>query len=81
MNINIMSKIPTAEEFIVIYNSKPQTDSLLVAFAKLHVKAQRDDILKKVSLTDFAQEFLQEGASDAIDEESIINAYPLDNIK
>jgi hypothetical protein len=36
---------------------------------------------EKASLTEFATEFLQEGASDAIDKDSILNAYPLTNIE
>lgn len=83
-----MNKVPTAEEFlkksidyVLEKDAKQDVVQAMIEFAKLHVEAQRDDILKKVSLTDFAQEFLQEGASDAIDEESIINAYPLENIK
>jgi hypothetical protein len=53
----------------------------MVEFAKLHVNAALLEASKKVTLTDFATEFLQEGASDAIDKESILNAYPLENIK
>lgn len=32
-------------------------------------------------LTDFATEFLQEGAYDAIDKKTILNSYPLKNKK
>ena len=49
-------------------------------FAKLKVKEAIEAISEKVKITEFAQEFLQEGASDAIDKESIVNAYPLTNI-
>jgi hypothetical protein len=49
-------------------------------FAKLKVKEAIEAISEKVELTEFAQEFLQEGASDAIDKESIVTAYPLTNI-
>ena len=84
-----MSKKQTAVEFLeefkatrlLLTMTSKDIQEYAIEFAKLHAEAQRDDILKKVSLTDFAQEFLQEGASDAIDEESIINAYPLENIK
>lgn len=48
---------------------------------KLHVEAALKAASEKARLTDFAYEFLQEGADDAIDKESILNAYPLDNIK
>lgn len=82
--------IPTAEELLEKFadtqytmsrNGKEKAIEAMIEFAKLHAEAQRDAILKKVSLTDFAQEFLQEEASDAIDKDSIINAYPLENIK
>lgn len=53
----------------------------LIKFAALHVQAALLNASKQASLTDFAYEFLQEGASDAIDIDSILNAYPLDNIK
>jgi hypothetical protein len=48
---------------------------------KLYVEAALKAASEKVELTDFAYEFLQEGADDAIDKETILNAYPLDNIK
>lgn len=54
---------------------------IMIEFAKLHVEAALKAASEKVSLTDFAYEFLQEGAYDAIDKETILNAYPLDNIK
>ncbi len=52
----------------------------LKSFAEIHVKAALLEASQKASLTDFAYEFLQEGASDAIDKESILNSYPLANI-
>ena len=48
---------------------------------RLYVEAALKAASEKARLTDFAYEFLQEGAGDAIDKESILNAYPLDNIK
>ena len=54
---------------------------LMIEFAKYHVKMALESASEKASLTDFANEFLQEGASDAIDKESIINSYSIDNIK
>jgi hypothetical protein len=50
-------------------------------YAKLHVKACKKEISEKAKLNDFAYEFLQEAASDAIDKDSILNAYSLDLIK
>lgn len=54
---------------------------IMIEFAKLHVEAALKAASEKVELTDFAYEFLQEGADDAIDKQTILNAYPLDNIK
>ncbi len=87
-----MDKIPTAEEklianfyngsFIEINNGDvEQLKEIMIEFAKLHCKAQLKAILEKVQLTEFAYEFLQEGANDAINKDSILNAYPLGNIK
>lgn len=53
---------------------------LMSAFAKYHVKLALKRASEKAELTDFAYEFLQEGASDAIDKSSILNAYPDDLI-
>lgn len=56
-------------------------ENYAIEFAKFHVEAALKEASEKASLTDFAHEFLQEGADDAIDKESILNAYPLENIK
>jgi hypothetical protein len=71
-----MNKIPTAEEFIIIYNSKPQTDSLMVAFAKLHVEAALREGYKNKHWS----------WTNSTDEEVkfnlfMRNSYPLENIK
>ena len=47
---------------------------------RLHVEVALKKASEKVSLTDFASEFLQEGSGEAIDKNSIINSYPLTNI-
>lgn len=78
------SNIPSAVEFLHNFPGEPNDDTIFLAmeeFAKAHVKAALAEASKKVQLTDFASEFLQEGAYDAIDKESILNAYPLSNIK
>lgn len=53
----------------------------MLEYANLHREAALKAASEKVSLTDFAHEFLQEGASEAIDKDSILNAYPKENIK
>jgi hypothetical protein len=54
---------------------------IMIEFAKLHVEVALKAASEKASLTDFAYEFLQEGAYDAIDKDTILNSYSLDNIK
>jgi len=81
-----MSKILTAEKFIekkhssIPYLLEDFVD-LMVEFAKLHCIEQARVISVKAYLTDFACEFLQEGSSEAIDKDSILNAYDLNLIK
>jgi hypothetical protein len=104
INESVEDKIPTAEQFTrqtsILHDmwdntrgqgewNQKEINKILVEFAKLHVEAALKAASEKVSLTDFAYEFLQEGAYedadgnkvDAIDKDTILNAYPLDNIK
>ena len=92
INESVENKIPTAEEFFDSSSLKISNDTeykyiqkvikeKAIEFAKLHVEAALKEASEKASLTDFAYEFLQEGAPDAIDKETILKAYPLDNIK
>lgn len=84
INESVEDKIPRAYDFLTNFSDDPDDDTIyeaMVEFARLHVEAALKTASEKVSLTDFAYEFLQEGADDAIDKESILNAYPLDNIK
>ena len=52
-----------------------------IEFAEYHVQACKKEISNKNLLTDFAHEFLQEGAYDAIDKDLILQSYPSSNIK
>jgi hypothetical protein len=66
------------------FTDEPDDDTIyeaMVEFAKLHVEAALKEASEKASLTDFAYEFLQEGAPDAIDKDTILNSYSLENIK
>jgi len=91
-----MEKLPTAESIIrnqfcgeefdeimgYLNNSiEPSIKLAMIEFAKLHVEQALKEASEKVKLTDFACEFLQEGASDAIKKDSILNSYPPENIK
>ena len=69
-----MKNIPTAQEFLNrdesgVFNEVDITQTM-IEFAKLHVTAAL-----KTAADDYS-----EGSSDIV-QESIINAYPLDNIK
>lgn len=75
-----MSKIPTAQEFAQ-ENRLCSVAWVAREYAKLCVEIALKAASEKVELTPFASEFLQEGASNAIDKQSILNAYPLENIK
>lgn len=75
----------TAEQFI---NDNEEFDKegfvtnieqMLIDFARLHITQLSENPTKL--LTEFGWEFLQEGAEEAITSESILEAYPLENIK
>ena len=87
-----MNKIPTAEEFLkfhritaneVIYNSVDEmcgtiTD-FMIEFAKLHVQAALDAASYNAEITWDALPVI--GDFQIIDKDSILTAYPLENIK
>ena len=72
-----MSKIPTVEEFLKGrtwkngMNLKERIHESMIEFAKLHVEAA----LKE------AKNLLKDGYVTPQDEQDILNAYPLTNIK
>ena len=77
-NIKKMDKIPTAEEFVTkghlwVGDDEDVNDLAKshIEFAKLHVEAA----LKE------AKNFLKDGYVTPQDEQDILNAYPLTNIK
>lgn len=87
--------IPTAEEFLKNYKndsdhyadqdySEDRLVRALQEFTKLHLEKCKKEISEKVKLkgqlADFDCKF-QESNSDGIDKDSILNAYPLENIK
>jgi hypothetical protein len=86
-----MNKIPTAEDFLQehpqishFYDDKTNqmvcfsadVQKALIDFAKRHVEVALKAALNNVKYADG-----NDSAVDDIDEKSIINAYPLDNIK
>ena len=72
-----MSKIPTVEEFLKGRPWKSGTNlqerihESMIEFAKLHVEAALEE----------AKNLLKDGYETPQDEQDILNAYPLTNIK
>lgn len=68
-----MSKIPTAEEFIKLYDvgNTGTIQSALVEFAKLHVKS---------ALEVTANKWMDDWDKPSFNKDSILNAYPLNLI-
>jgi hypothetical protein len=87
-----MSKIPTAEEFFEqsiqrgVNNTHTNYLKTAIDFANLHCEAQQKAILKNVKIKQ-KKKFVQVSSGSeyyyltVIDKKSIINAYPLENIK
>ena len=79
-----MSKIPTAEKFLIINDDKDfrlsmsgrYVSEMMIEFAKLHVKQALKEASEKALV--YADEG---GYSEFVDEYSILNSYSLDNIK
>jgi len=92
-----MNKIPTAEDFLQehskishFYDDKTNqmvcfsadVQKALIEFAKLHVKAALETASKKAKTkNEWEGNTGSEYCDTVVDRESIINAYPLDNIK
>lgn len=92
-----MKEIPTAEELITkidedfykkhsYYQSQNEPESfaktVAIAFTKLHLEAQREAIKKKATIKKrYDGNIAKEYWEDIVDEQSIDNAYDLNNIK
>jgi len=70
-----MSKIPTAKDFFCNHTSHSASE-IMIEFTKFHVEAALKEASKK-ALADFDEG----GATGFVDEDSILNCYPLINIK
>ena len=79
------NNLPTAYQFLTNFTDEPDDDTIykaMIEFAKLHVEAALKEVSKKAVLTDEVCDVLQEHWFDEyIDKDSILNSYPLDNIK
>lgn len=77
-------KIQTANEFLKDNLSNPRKGwserKRLIEFAKLHVKAALEAAAENVEL-DYWEGSCRECGSNKVNEKSILNAYPDDNIQ
>ena len=82
-----MGKTPTAEEFL---NHQEETVShfefdirdVMIKFAKLHVEAALKEASEKAKTSEFWEGNTgSEYCETIVDKESILNSYPLNNIK
>ncbi len=79
------NKIPTAEEFykqtIGCVINHVDIKNAMIEFAKLHVEACKEEYLQKGFGRYMDHAFDKYPTRVPIDEDSILNAYPLENIK
>ncbi len=80
INESVDDKLPTAYQFLTNFTDEPDDDTIyeaMVEFAKLHVEAalkaasEKADIIPDPNGMDW----------DVVDKDSILSAYPLENIK
>jgi hypothetical protein len=77
-----MNKIPTAEEFMNRpFGQKWDTQTLMIEFAKLHVEAALREANESAFITNHKATLDDDRVYKKIDENSILNAYPLTLIK
>ena len=76
-----MSKIPTAEEFILdnyeVNYANPEILKVMIEFAKLHVEAALKEA-EKETIKYISKTIIE---LNMYNKNSILNAYPLENIK
>jgi hypothetical protein len=78
--------IPTAEEFytnfVIEHKSDSKTLDLMIEFAKLHVQAALKEASEKAKIKyEYSGNTGSEYCDEYVDHNSILNAYPLTNIK
>jgi hypothetical protein len=83
-----MEKIPTAKAFYQNYIEENNHDShvdieeMLIEFAKIHVEAALKEASEKAKTSEFWEGNTgSEYCETIVDKESILNSYPLNNIK
>jgi len=78
-----MEKVPTAETFLIINDDKDfrlsmsgiYVSEMMIAFAKVHVEAALKAVYENIEYTEVYSSVFY------VVEESILNSYPLSNIK
>jgi hypothetical protein len=70
--------VPTAEE---ILNKHLIPANAMIEFAKLHLKAQEEAILQNVTTTNEPHWSGEQEDDVSVDIDSILNAYPIENVK
>lgn len=70
-----MSNLPTAEEFFEQGGTYPE---LAIKFAQLHVQAALKSASENVEIDDYD---IHKQYAPTVNIDSILNAYPLENIK
>lgn len=77
-----MKTVPTAEEFLesrVFNKTKEQITIIMIEFAKFHVEAALKNAYEKAEITNKPK--FKGDYNPIVDEDSILNAYPVENIK
>ena len=75
------NNLPTAYQFLTNFTDEPDDDTIykaMIEFAKIHVEAALKAASDNVDYTTDGQEHITDVW---IDEDSILNSYPLENIK
>lgn len=85
MDVLTMKPIPTAEEYISsnypnLYIDLAATKLLMKEYAQLHVQAALEAAAENAEVTEGWNTGFS-GSAASVDKDSIINAYPLTNIK
>lgn len=81
-----MKQIPTAEEFLDLqHKTVPSTKfdirQVMIEFAKLHIEAALKASYDNAEIENCGNPYDSEDDSKCVNKNSILNSYPLENIK
>lgn len=82
INESVEDKIPRAFDFLTNFSDDPDDDTIyeaMIEFARLHVDAALKAASEKATVN--TEPDYRGGEWSIVDTDSILNAYPLDNIK